>query len=107
VTLAGFREGCPRAGGGDRGGYLPGKSPPRFPTANRRHTRGGVRSVVINGYAVAIVTIEIEGAPPMLIGALLAATGLLSGVPTAVWLTVAVLAVVGVMAFKMRGRRRR
>jgi hypothetical protein len=72
---------------------------------NRRHTRGGVRSVVINGYAIAIVTIE--GAPPMLIGSLLAATGLLSGVPTAVWLTVAVLAVVGVTAFKMRGRRRR
>jgi hypothetical protein len=43
----------------------------------------------------------------MLIGSLLAATGLFSGVPTAVWLTVAVLAVVGVMAFKMRGRRRR
>jgi hypothetical protein len=54
---------------------------------------GGVRSVVVNGYAVAIVTIE--GAPPMLIGSLLAATGLLSGVPIAVWLTVAVLAVVG------------
>jgi hypothetical protein len=43
----------------------------------------------------------------MLIGSLLTATGLLSGAPTAVWLTVAVLAVVGVMAFKMRGRRRR
>jgi hypothetical protein len=43
----------------------------------------------------------------MLIGSLLTAIGLLSGVPTAVWLTVAVLAVVGVMAFKMRGRRRR
>lgn len=42
----------------------------------------------------------------MLIGSLLAATGLLSGMPTAVWLTVAVLAVVGVTAFKMRGRRR-
>ena len=72
----------------------------REPTTHR----GGVRSVVINSYAVAIVTIE--GAP-MLIGMLLAATGLLSGVPTAVWLTVAVLAVVGVLAFKMRGRRRR
>ena len=43
----------------------------------------------------------------MLIGSLLAAVGLSSGVPTAVWLTVAVLAVVGVTAFKMRGRRRR
>jgi hypothetical protein len=43
----------------------------------------------------------------MLIGFLLSATGLLSGVPTAVWLPVAVLAVVGVVAFKMRGRRRR
>ncbi|WP_146044454.1 hypothetical protein [Amycolatopsis sp. BJA-103] len=75
------------------------------PTANRRHTRGGVRSVVINGYAVAIVTIE--GAPLMLIGSLLSATGLLFGVPTVVWVTVAVLAVVGVVAFKMRKRRRR
>ncbi|MEV6877460.1 hypothetical protein [Amycolatopsis sp. NPDC051128] len=43
----------------------------------------------------------------MLIGSLLTAAGLLSGVPTAVWLTVAVLAVVGVVAFKMRRRRRR
>ncbi|WP_409491090.1 hypothetical protein [Amycolatopsis sp. cmx-11-12] len=43
----------------------------------------------------------------MLIGSLLTVTGLLSGVPTAVWLTVVVLAVVGVMAFKMRKRRRR
>ncbi|MFF1610665.1 hypothetical protein ACFVYA_23030 [Amycolatopsis sp. NPDC058278] len=43
----------------------------------------------------------------MLIGSLLAGAGLLSGVPTAVWLTVAVLAVVGVVAFKMRRRRRR
>ena len=43
----------------------------------------------------------------MLIGSLLAAVGLSSGVPTAVWLTVAVLAVVGVTAFTMRGRRRR
>ena len=75
--------------------------------SNREPTthRGGVRSVVINGYAVAIVTIE--GAPLMLIGILLAASGLLSGMPTAVWLTVAVLAVVGVTAFKMRRRRRR
>jgi hypothetical protein len=43
----------------------------------------------------------------MLIGSLLSATGLLFGVPTAVWLTVAVLAVVGVMALKVRRRRRR
>ena len=43
----------------------------------------------------------------MLIGSLLTATGLFLGVPIAVWLTVAVLAVVGVMVFKMRGRRRR
>ncbi|WP_275422530.1 hypothetical protein [Actinocatenispora thailandica] len=43
----------------------------------------------------------------MLIGSLLVAIGLLSGVPTAVWLTVAVLAVVGVIAVKMRRRRRR
>ncbi|WP_410575470.1 hypothetical protein [Amycolatopsis sp. cmx-4-61] len=43
----------------------------------------------------------------MLIGSLLTATGLLSGVPIAVWLPVAVLAVVGVVALKMRRRRRR
>jgi hypothetical protein len=43
----------------------------------------------------------------MLIGSLLAAIGLMSGVPTAVWLTVAVLAVVGVIAVRMRRRRRR
>ncbi|WP_268246729.1 hypothetical protein [Amycolatopsis oliviviridis] len=43
----------------------------------------------------------------MLIGSLLGATGLLFGVPTAVWLTVAVLAVAGVVAFRMRRRRRR
>ena len=43
----------------------------------------------------------------MLIGLLLAGAGLVSGVPTAVWLTVAVLAVVAVVALKMRGRRRR
>lgn len=43
----------------------------------------------------------------MLIGSLLSAGGLLFGVPTPVWLTVAVLAVVGVMAFKIRQRRRR
>jgi hypothetical protein len=43
----------------------------------------------------------------MLIGSLLAAVGLLSGAPTAVWLTVAVLAVVGVIAVKMLRRRRR
>lgn len=43
----------------------------------------------------------------MLIGSLLTATGLLFGVPVAVWLPVAVLAVAGVIAFKMRGRRRR
>ncbi|WP_207129386.1 hypothetical protein [Actinocatenispora comari] len=79
----------------------PGKSP----TANRRHIRGDVRSVVVNGCAVARVTTE--GAPPMLIGSLLAAVGLLSGAPTAVWLTVAVLAVVGVIAVKMLRRRRR
>ncbi|MFD5090270.1 hypothetical protein ACFWMR_06690 [Amycolatopsis thailandensis] len=43
----------------------------------------------------------------MLIGSLVTAAGLFSGVPTAVWLTVAVLAVAGVVAFKMRKRRRR
>ncbi|MFC3450616.1 hypothetical protein [Amycolatopsis speibonae] len=43
----------------------------------------------------------------MLIGSLLTAAGLLFDVPTAAWLTVAVLAVAGVMAFKMRKRRRR
>ncbi|MEV7549391.1 hypothetical protein AB0N89_07190 [Amycolatopsis sp. NPDC089917] len=43
----------------------------------------------------------------MLIGSLVTAAGLLSGVPTALWLTVAVLAVVGVVAFKMRRRRQR
>ncbi len=43
----------------------------------------------------------------MLIGSLLAAGGVLTGVPTAVWLTVAVLAVLGVVAFRMRRRRRR
>ncbi len=43
----------------------------------------------------------------MLIGSLLAATGALSGAPTTVWLTMAVLAVVGVMAFRTRRRQRR
>ncbi|EMD29217.1 hypothetical protein [Amycolatopsis azurea] len=43
----------------------------------------------------------------MLIGSLVTAAGLFSGVPTAVWLAAAVLAVVGVMAFKTRRRRRR
>ncbi len=42
----------------------------------------------------------------MLIGSLLSATGLLFGVPTVVWVSVAVLAVVGVVAFKIRRRRR-
>lgn len=43
----------------------------------------------------------------MLIGSLLTAIGLSSGVPIAVWLPVAVLAVVGVIVFRMRRRRRR
>ncbi|MEV6887476.1 MULTISPECIES: hypothetical protein [Kribbella] len=43
----------------------------------------------------------------MLIGILLAAGGLLSGMPTAVWLIVAVLAVAGVMALRARRRRQR
>ncbi|WP_410600779.1 hypothetical protein [Amycolatopsis sp. lyj-90] len=43
----------------------------------------------------------------MLIGSLLSAAGVLFGVPTVVWVTVAVLAVVGVVAFKTRRRRRR
>lgn len=43
----------------------------------------------------------------MLIGSLLSATGLVFGVPTAVWLTVAVVAVVGVIAVRVRRRRRR
>ncbi|MFD2415270.1 hypothetical protein [Amycolatopsis pigmentata] len=54
----------------------------------------------------AVVIVTIEGAPPMLIGSLLTA-GVLFGVPIAVWLPVAVLAVVGVVALKMRRRRRR
>ncbi len=43
----------------------------------------------------------------MLIGSLLSAAGVMFGVPTAVWLSVAVLAVVGVVAFRVRRRRRR